>query len=138
MAGFFYDRDDDRRVFVTHENLKAAIAASSSLSTRSSGTLLAGSTKRLTLTGCRGRLDRVQHAMARDRVIERRAQVRSLSIIAGEMRVRLGDVGGRALRRRPPLLLWPVQHFGRGLPPLAAASGDLHDLGFAAGAGDTQ
>jgi len=38
----------------------------SSLSTRSSGTLLAGSTERLTLTGCRGRLDRVQHAMARD------------------------------------------------------------------------
>src|SRR3989442_10651701 len=135
MAGFFYDRDDERRVFVTQENLKAAIAASSSLSTRSSGTLLAGSTKRLTLTGCRCCLDRVQHAMPRDRVVERRAQMRSLSIIPSETRVRLGDVGGRALRRRPPILLSHGQHFERGLAALAAAYGHLEDLGLAAGGG---
>src|SRR5438309_11705541 len=81
-------------------------SAGNSLSTRSSGTLLAGSTEPLTLTGCRGRLDRVQHAMACDRVVERRAEMRSLAIIAGETRVCLGDVGGRArdLRRRPPIL----------------------------------
>src|SRR2546426_9395874 len=138
MAGFFYDRDDERRVFVTQENLKAAIAASSSLSTRSSGTLLAGSTKRLTLTGCRCRLDRVQHAMARDRVVERRAQVRSLSVIVGETPVRLGDVGGRALRWRPPILLRHGQDFERGLRALAAAYGHLEDLGLAAGGGELQ
>src|SRR5713226_5024986 len=68
---------------------------------------LAVSTERLTPTGCRGRLDRVQHAMARDRVVERGAEMRSLAIVTGETRVRLGDVGGRAraLRRRPPILL---------------------------------
>jgi len=48
------------------------------------------------MTGRRGRLDRVQHAMARDRVFEGGAEMRSLAIVAGETRVRLGDVGGRA------------------------------------------
>src|SRR5882762_2452404 len=62
----------------------------------------AGSTGRLTLTGCRGLLDRVQHAMARDRVLERGAEMGSLAIVAGETRVRLGDVGGRTLQRRRP------------------------------------
>src|SRR5256885_4110497 len=56
----------------------------------------AGSTGRVTLTGCRGLLDRVQHPMARDRVVERGAEMRSLAIVVGEARVRLGDVGGRA------------------------------------------
>src|SRR2546429_5939702 len=98
----------------------------------------AGSTGRLTLTGCRGRLDRVQHAMARDRVVERGAQMRSLSIIAGETRVRLGDVGGSALRRRPPILLWHGQRLERGLRALAAPYGHLEDLGVAAGGGELQ
>src|SRR5207245_4816103 len=82
-------------------------SAGSSLPTPSSGMLLAGSAERLTLTGCRGHLDRVQHAMARDRVVERGAEMRSLAIVARETRVCLGDVGGRdrALRRPPPLLL---------------------------------
>src|SRR5438132_9422074 len=66
---------------------------------------LAGSTEHLTLTGFRGRLDRVQHAMARDRVFERRAQMRSLSIIASETHVRLGYVSGSALKWRRPILL---------------------------------
>src|SRR2546427_2901959 len=96
------------------------------------------STERLTLTGCRGRLDRVQHAMARDRVVERRAQMRSLSIIVGETRICLGDVGGRALRWRPPILVWHGQHLERGLRALAAAYGHLEDLGLAARGGELQ
>src|SRR5207245_3560777 len=94
--------------------------------------------ERLTLTGCRCGLDRVQHAMARDRVVKRRAEMRSLSIIAGETRVCLGDVGGRALRRRPPVLHWHGQHLERGLRALAAAYGHLEDLGLAAGCGELQ
>src|SRR5437667_7192740 len=99
---------------------------------------LAGSTERLTLTGCRGYLDRVQHAMARDRVIERRAQVRSLSIIPSETGVRLGDIGGRALRRGPPILLWHGQHLERGLRALATPYVHLEDLGLAASGGELQ
>ncbi len=76
--------------------------------------------------------------MARDRVVERRAEMRSLSVIAGETRVRLGDVGGRALRWRPPILLWHGQHLERGLHALAAAYGHLEDLGLAAGGGELQ
>src|SRR5436309_8656882 len=76
--------------------------------------------------------------MARDRVVERRAQMRSLSIIAGETRVRLGNVGGRALRWRPPILLWHGQHLERGLRALAAPYGHLEDLGMAAGGGELQ
>src|SRR6266446_6735120 len=85
----------------------------------------AGSTERLTLAGCRSHLDRVQHSMARDRVVERGAEMRTLAIVASETRVRLGDVGGRAraLRRRPPILLGHGQDLERGLPPLAAVYG---------------
>src|SRR2546425_11290514 len=113
---------------------------SSSLSTRSSGTLLAGSAERLTLTCCRGRLDRVQHAMARDCVVERGAEMRSLAIVAGETRVCLGDVGGRAraLRRRPAILLRHGEDLERGLRAPAAVYGHLEDLGLAAGGGELQ
>src|SRR5205085_6658275 len=99
-----------------------------------------GSTERLTLTGRRGHLDRVQHAMARDRVFEGGAEMRSLAIVAGETRVRLGDVGGRAraLRRRPPILLWHGQDLERGLRALAAAYVHREDLGLAAGGGELQ
>src|SRR5205807_2790905 len=115
-------------------------SAGSSLSTRSSWTLLAGSTERLTLVGCRGRLDRVQHAMARDRVVESGAEMRSLAIVAGEERVCLGDVGGRAraLLRRPPILLRHGEDLERGLRCLAAVYGHLEDLGLAAGGGELQ
>src|SRR5712664_3404642 len=76
--------------------------------------------------------------MARDRIVERRAQMRSLSIVACEKRVRLGDVGGRALRRRPPILLRHDKHLERGLRALAAPYGHLEDLGLAAGGGELQ
>src|SRR5437588_9999360 len=78
------------------------------------------SAERLTLTGRRGRLDRVQHAMAGDRVVKGRAEMRSLAIVAGEVRVRLGDVPGRArvLGRGPPLLLCPGQNPSRERAPL--------------------
>src|SRR5258705_9990396 len=94
--------------------------------------------KRLTLTGGRGRLDRVQHAMARDRVVERGAEMRSLAIVAGETRIRLGDVGGQALRRRPAVLRRHGQHCERRLLALAAAYGHLENLGLAAGSGELQ
>src|SRR5207248_742723 len=66
------------------------------------------STERLTPAGRGRRLDRVQHAVAGDGVIEGGAEMRSLAIVASETRIRLRDVGGRAraLRRRPPILLW--------------------------------
>src|SRR2546427_13238863 len=92
----------------------------------------AGSTGRLTLTGCRGLLDRVQHPMPRDRVVERGAKMRSVAIVAGETRVRLGDVGGRAEQRREPVLRRHGQDLEGGLRPLAATYGQLEDLGLAA------
>src|SRR3989442_13586463 len=82
-----------------------------------------GSTGRVTLTGCRGLLDRVQHPMARDRVVERGAEMRSLAIVAGEPRVRLGDVGGPAVQRRGPGLLRPRRGLVPGLRPHAATDG---------------
>src|SRR5438445_5475671 len=115
-------------------------ALGSLLTARPAGTLLARSTERLTLTSCRGRLNRVQHTMARDRVIERRAEMRSLAIVAGKTRVCLGDVGGRTrtLRRRPSILLRHGQDLERGLPALTAAYGHLEDLGLTAGGGELQ
>src|SRR5438552_9791383 len=92
-----------------------------------------GSTERLTLTGRRGCLDRVQHAMARDRVFEGGAEMCSLAIVAGETRVGLGDVGARALRRRPAILVWHGQELERGLRAVAAADVQLPDLSLAAG-----
>src|SRR3989449_6913407 len=81
------------------------------------------STERLTLTRCRSLLDRVQHPMARDRVVERGAKIRSVAIVAGETRVRLGDVGGRAVQRRQPVLLRHGQDLERGLRAVATADG---------------
>src|SRR5882762_4043792 len=92
----------------------------------------AGSTGRVTVTGCRGLLDRVQHPMTRDRVVERGAEVRSLAIVAGETRVCLGDVGGRAVQRRQPVPLRCGQDLERGLRAVAATYGHLEDLGLAA------
>src|SRR5437867_13195512 len=96
-----------------------------------------GSTERLTLTGCGSRLDRVQHAMARDRVVEGGAEMCSLSIVASETRVRLGDVGGRAraLRRRPPILLWHGGGVERGVRAVGAGCGHVAGVGLAAGGG---
>src|SRR5207245_232724 len=68
-----------------------------------------------------------------------RAEVRSLAIVAGETRVRLGDVRAwTRLRRRPPILLWHRQDLERGLRPLAAAYGQLEDLGLASVGGELQ
>src|SRR2546426_8360497 len=85
----------------------------------------AGSTGRVTLTGCRGLLDRVQHPMACDRVVERGAEMRSLAVVAGETRVRLGDVGGRVVQRRQPVLLRHGQDLERGVRAVAATYGQL-------------
>jgi len=63
----------------------------------------AGSTERLTPAGCRGRLNRFQHAMASHGVVECRAEMGSFAIVAGETRIRLGDVGARSLRWAPTL-----------------------------------
>src|SRR5438876_566732 len=76
--------------------------------------------------------------MARDRVVERGTEMRSIAIVAGETRVRLGDVGGKALRRRPAVLLRHGQHFERRLRALAASYGHLENLGLAAGRGELQ
>src|SRR5213083_2902813 len=97
------------------------------------GRVLSRRAERLTPAGCRSRLDRVQHAMACDGVVERGAEMRSLAIVAGETRVRLGDVGGRSrvLRRRPPILLWHGQDLERRLRPLTAVYGHLEDLRLA-------
>src|SRR5205823_12657077 len=97
-----------------------------------------GSSEGLTLTSCRGLLDRVQHAMACDRVVERGAEMRALAIVAGKVRVSLGNVCGRTLRRRPPVLLRHRQHLERGLCALAAADGHLEDLGLATVRGELQ
>ena len=91
-----------------------------------------GSTERLTLTGCRRRLDRVQHPMAGDRVVERGTKMRSLAIVAREMRVRLGDVGARTLRRREGVLRRHGQDLERGLHAVAATNGQIEDLSLAA------
>src|SRR5437016_5699136 len=94
--------------------------------------LIAGlRTERLTLPGRCGCLDCVQHAVARDCVVEGGAEVRSLAVVAGEMCIRLGDVGGRArgLGRRPSILLRHGQEFECGLVALAAADVQFPDLG---------
>src|SRR5205823_11469252 len=97
-----------------------------------------GSVDRLTAAGRRCRLDRVQHAMAPDRVFKGRAEMRPLVIVAGETRVRLRHVGARALRRRPPILLWHGQDLERGLRAPAATDVHLPDLGLAAGGRELQ
>src|SRR5436309_800127 len=92
----------------------------------------AGSAGRLTLSGCRRLLDPVQHPMARDRVVERGREMRSLAIVAREMRVRLGDVGARTLQRREPVLRRHGQALERGLHAVAATNGQIEDLSLAA------
>src|SRR2546425_5758927 len=76
----------------------------------------AGSTGRLTLTGCRGLLDRVQHPMARDRVVERGAEMRSLAVVVGEPRI-VAAIGAS-------LILWGAALWRvGGLARLPAAAG---------------
>src|SRR5205823_1684205 len=96
------------------------------------------SADRLTAAGRRCRLDRVQHAMARDSVFESGTEIRSLAIVAGETRVRFRDVGARALRRRPPIVLWHGQELERGLRARGATDVQLPDLGLAAGGRELQ
>src|SRR5437868_12772874 len=76
--------------------------------------------------------------MAPDRVLKGRAEMRPLAIVAGETRVRLRDVGTRALRRRPPILLWHGQELERGLRAPAAMDIQLPDLSLAAGGGELE
>src|SRR5437764_4586373 len=76
--------------------------------------------------------------MARDTVFESGTQMRPLAIVAGETRVRLRDVGARALRRRPPILLWHGEELERGLRAFATADVQLPDLGLAAGGCELQ
>src|SRR5438874_2224875 len=90
------------------------------------------------MAGRRRRLDRVQHAMARDSVFKGRAEMRPLAIVASETRIRLGDVGARALRRRPPIVPRHGQELERGLRAPAATDVQLPDLGLAAGGGELQ
>src|SRR5437773_8431000 len=73
-----------------------------------------------------------------DRVFKGRAEMRPLAIVAGETRVRLRDVGARALRRRPPILLWHGQDLERGLRAPAAADAHLPDLDLSTGGGELQ
>src|SRR5258705_7326492 len=91
-----------------------------------------GSAGRLTLSGCRRLLDRVQHPMARDRVVERGREMRSLAIVARETRVRLVDVDGRAGQRREPVLLRHRQDLPRVLRTDDPTEGELVDLWLAA------
>src|SRR5437879_3167764 len=77
--------------------------------------------------------------MARDCVFEGRAEVRSLAIVAGEARPRLRDVRSKTrLRRGPPVLLRDRQDLERGLGSLAAANGQLEELGLAVVGGNLQ
>src|SRR6184192_1958770 len=71
--------------------------------------------------------------MAPDGVFESRTEMRPLAIVAGETRVRLRHVGARALRRRPPIVLWHGQDLERGLRAPATTHVQLPDLGLAAG-----
>src|SRR2546428_14162505 len=80
----------------------------------------AGSTGLATLPGCGGLLDRFQHPMARDGIVERGAEMRALAVVAGETRVRLCDVVGRAVQRREPVLLRHGKELERGLRAVAA------------------
>src|SRR5206468_12712829 len=91
-----------------------------------------GSTGHLTPTGCRGLLDRVQHPMARERVVERGREMRSFAVVAGETRVRLRNVGGRAVQRRKPVPRRHGQDLEGGLRAVAATNGQIEDLGLAA------
>src|SRR5207244_5571493 len=76
--------------------------------------------------------------MARERVVERGAEMRALAIVAGETRVRLGHIGGWAARRRPAVLLWHGQDLERRRRPPAAAYCHLEDLRLTAGGGELQ
>src|SRR5213594_3246596 len=76
--------------------------------------------------------------MACDRVVERRAEMRALAIVSGEMRVRLGDVGARTLQRREAVLRRHGQDLERGQRAVAATNGQLEDLRLAAVSGNLQ
>src|SRR5712691_1278982 len=76
--------------------------------------------------------------MARARVFQGGAEVRSLAVVAGEMCIRLGDVGARALRRCPAILLRHGQELEPGLVALAPEDVQFPDLGLPAGGGELQ
>src|SRR2546428_80919 len=77
--------------------------------------------------------------MPRDRVCERRAEVRAIAIVAGETRIGLRHIrAGTRLRRRPPVLLWYGQDRERGLRSVPAAYRQFEDLRLAALSGELQ
>src|SRR5213080_2158536 len=77
--------------------------------------------------------------MARDCVVKRWTEMRSLAIVAGEARPRLGDVRAKTrLRRGPAILVRHSEDLERRLPPFAAAYGHLEELGLAAVGGKLQ
>src|SRR5207245_4917438 len=59
-------------------------------------------------------------------------EMRSLAIVAREMRVRQGDVGARTLQRREPVLRRHGQALERGLHAVAATNAQIEDLSLAA------
>src|SRR3954454_8480627 len=89
--------------------------------------------------GCRC-LDRSQHVMARDRVVEGGAEVGPLVVVAREVGECLRDVRGGpvALRGRPSVLLWPRQNFERIVRAVSAAQGQRKELRLAASGCDLQ
>src|SRR5213080_3296028 len=77
--------------------------------------------------------------MARDCVVKRWTEMRSLAIVAGEARPRLGDVRAKTrLRRGPAILVRHSEDLERRLPPFAAAYGHLEELGLASVGGKLQ
>src|SRR2546430_16987418 len=87
-----------------------------------------GSAEALTLAGRCGGLDRVEHSMARDPVVEGGTEARSLAVVAGEKRVRLGGVGGRAgVLPRPPVVLRVREGVERSLGGGARPHSRAHD-----------
>src|SRR5256885_6740876 len=100
---------------------------------------IAKSTKPLTPTGRGRRLDRIQHAMPNEPVLERRAEMRSVAIVAGKTCPRLGNVRPETrLRRGPSIVRWHGQDLERALRPPAAAYGQLEELRLAAIGGHLQ
>src|SRR5260370_40707264 len=97
------------------------------------------SAERLALASRRRDLNRVQHAVARDRVIKGRADMCAFTEVTCEAYIRLGEIGARGLLRwRPEILLWhrkPLQCLIFPLPPMHR---QFEDLGLAAGGGELQ
>src|SRR6266487_5278078 len=97
------------------------------------------SAERLALTSRRRDLNRVQQAVARDRVLKGRADMCTFTEVTCEAHIRLGEIGARAwLRWRPAILLWHRQHLQGLIFPPPPMYRQFEDLGLAAGGGELQ